>query len=126
MKNVISADWDVDRNVGYKIGIIKICRLDIGVGTTVGIGDGKGVELKYVDEVGSGHGKSIDNFFTSVRCGVSVSIENIIGWYVNIGVVFKVGIANEITFGIDNEYMLGDLVGYFDGLNDEKPMGSLL
>ena len=49
-----------------------------------------------------------------------------IGLGVDSGVDYGVGSANEITFGLDKNNNLVSSIGSFDGMNDWKPVGSLL
>ena len=51
---------------------------------------------------------------------------NSIGLGVDSSVSSRVGSDNEIKFGIDNENTMGSSVGSFDGMNDGKPVDSLL
>ena len=60
MKVSNSVDWDIYRIVGAKVGRGNNGWVDSDIDTIVGSGYYEGVELKFLFEVSSGDGSSVD------------------------------------------------------------------
>ena len=106
-----SVYWDFYRRISDKFVRVIDGRVDSDVGDEVEIGDGEGVELEVVDEVGSGGGISVDKIFKGVRCGVGVGVGGSVSWGVDRGAGYGVDITYRITFGLN----YGSEIGSFDG-----------